>query len=113
MELCRYYYGCRQVSAPDGLGVKYGDLTPQSNNKKVDLLINFAYGMDYRRSSKYLMSEDSDNSKFDEFFGTDEWRYIEKKFRDREDRFYGCRQVSAPDGLGVKYGDLTPQFNEL
>lgn len=57
------------------------------NSKRVDLLINFAYGMDYRRSSKYLMAEESDNLKFDEFFGTSEWRDIEKKFQDRKDKF--------------------------
>ncbi len=58
-----------------------------ANKKKVDLLINFAYGMDYRRSSKYLMAEESDNLKFDEFFGTKGWRDIERKFQDREDKF--------------------------
>lgn len=58
-----------------------------ANKKKVDLLINFAYGMDYRRSSRYLMAEESDNLKFDEFFGTKEWRDIEKRFQDREDKF--------------------------
>lgn len=58
-----------------------------ANNRKVDLLINFAYGTDYRRSSKFLMSKDSENSKFDEFFGTDEWRSIERKFYSREDKF--------------------------
>ena len=58
-----------------------------SRKRRVDLLINFAYGTDYRRSVKYLMCEDSDNNKFDDFFGTDEWRSIEKKLIKKKEIF--------------------------
>jgi len=67
--------------------LKLNTIKELTRNKRVDILVNFAYGMDYRRSSKYILDEDSENKKFDEFFGTDEWREIEKKFNDKEDRF--------------------------
>jgi len=67
--------------------LKYDTVADISRNRKVDLLINFAYGSDYRRSVNYLMLEDSDNKKFDEFFGTNKWRDIEKEFKEKDIQF--------------------------
>jgi three-Cys-motif partner protein len=64
--------------------LKYETLADISRNRKVDLLINFAYGSDYRRSVNYLLLEESDNKKFDEFFGTNKWRAIEEKFQGKD-----------------------------
>jgi len=73
---------------PNNMGeLAFDTLNEISKNKKVDFLINFPYGTDYRRSFKHSMSEHSDNKNIDRFFGTDKWRDIEKKLADRDEIF--------------------------
>lgn len=64
--------------------LKFETLADISRNKRVDLLINFPYGSDYRRSVKYLMLDESDNKKFDDFFGTNKWKDIEIEYKEKD-----------------------------
>jgi three-Cys-motif partner protein len=59
---------------PDNMGdLKFQSVKDISRNRRVDLLINFPY-VDYRRSV-HVSKE-----KFDDFFGTQEWRVLEDRY---------------------------------
>ena len=61
--------------------LKFSTIKEITKDKRVDLLINFAYGMDYKRGSKRTIE------KYTDFFGTDEWIKIAEKYKDTELNF--------------------------
>ncbi|OQX92933.1 MAG: hypothetical protein B6D58_00455 [candidate division Zixibacteria bacterium 4484_95] len=61
---------------PDDIeNFKYDTIKQLSKDREVDLLINFTYGLDYR------WSVHSNQNKYNEYFGTDKWRFIEDKYK--------------------------------
>jgi three-Cys-motif partner protein len=68
---------------PDNMSeLKFNTIKEITKDKRVDLLINFPY-VDYRRSVHSTID------KFTEFFGTDEWRVVEDKHKNRKPIFRG------------------------
>lgn len=66
---------------PDNMGeLRFNTIKDITQNKRVDLLINFPY-VDYRRSVHSTID------KFTGFFGTDEWRAVEDKYKNKEPIF--------------------------
>lgn len=62
---------------PDNMGdLKFSTVEEISTHRRVDLLINFPY-VDYRRSVHLS------KVKFDDFFGSEEWRVIEDKYSNK------------------------------
>ncbi len=57
-----------------------------ANKKKVDLMINFAYGMDFQRFSRNKKFEKK-QGKIDLFFPSNEWRQIEDSHQKRKIQF--------------------------
>jgi three-Cys-motif partner protein len=51
----------------------------------VDLLINFAYGMDFRRSIP--KSTEKKQRKLDAYFGTNGWRKVNERYRSKNIKF--------------------------
>lgn len=61
---------------PDDIeNLKYNTIKQISKSREVDLLINFTYGLNYR------WSVHSTQEKYDEYFGTDKWKFIEDKHK--------------------------------
>jgi len=56
--------------------LKFSTLMAIVSNKKVDLLINFPYWMDFKRAAKELVTNNSTDNPLDLYFGTDEWKKI-------------------------------------
>lgn len=71
------------LADPNNMGdLKFSTLGDITNGRRVDLLINFHYGNDYRRWVNTV-----DGKKYDEAFGTDKWRKIEAKYNNKEISF--------------------------
>lgn len=68
------------LADPDNLRqLRYDTLKTIAQGKKVDLLINFPYWMDYKRNAKDYVNGKKDSTPADLFFGTKEWKNILKR----------------------------------
>ena len=76
------------------------------NKRRVDLLINFAYGMDFRRWSRLT------KRKYTEFFGTDEWISILEKYKSRDIPFLAKPLIELYMEQLVKLGYKRPPKGE-
>jgi hypothetical protein len=69
----------------------------------MDLLINFGYGYDYKR-----WVDVNDDGKYDDFFGTSDWKEIEHKYKNNEIGFRANELINLYISQLIKIGYKSP-----